>query len=140
MFATYKNPDASLFIRMDFSDDAAWHALCKLVQQPSPSDGFQACFAFVDDRNLVETSIETLAREAAADLRCAAIFVADAEAMSGEDHAVLCVNCSDNPAPSFRVIPAEVWGPENNLRLSNMAFAEFGRNTGPDGVFRGFPA
>lgn len=140
MFAAYRDSDASLFIRMDFSDDAGWHALCNLVQQPSASDGFQACFVFVDDRNLEQTSIETLAREAAADLRCAVIFIADAEANGGEDHTVLCVSCSDTPAASFRVIPAEIWGPENNLRLSNMDFAEFARNTGPDGVFRGFPA
>lgn len=140
MFADYKDPDASLLIRTDFSDDAAWHTLCNLVQQPSAGDGFQAFFAFVDDPKLAGMECAALATQAAQDLHCAAIFVADAEALSGVDHAVLCVDCTDTRGASFRVVPAEIWGPENNLRLCNMDFAEFAAEVGPDGVFRGFPA
>jgi hypothetical protein len=84
--------------------------------------------------------IEALARQAAADLHCAAIFIADAEALDGKDQAVLCVDCANNPGAYFRVIPAEIWGPENNLRISNMDFAEFANAAGPNGIFRGFPA
>jgi hypothetical protein len=83
---------------------------------------------------------EALARHATAELHCAAIFIADAEAIGGEDHAVLCVSCIGSLGASFRIIPAEIWGPENNLRLGNMDFAEFAIAAGPDGVFRGFPA
>jgi hypothetical protein len=140
MFAAYKDPDASLLIRTDFSDDAAWHALCDLVQQPTASDGFQAFFACIDDPKIAEMSIVALAKQAAEDLHCAAIFVADVAAILGADHAVWCVDCADNPRASFRVIPSEIWGPENNLRLGNMDFAEFADEAGPDGIFRGFPA
>ena len=140
MFAPYQSPDASLLIRTDFSDDAAWHALCDLVQQPNASDGFQAAFVCVDDPSLATMSLAQLAKQAAEDLHCAAIFVADVEAIYGADHAVLCLDCSNNPGANFRVIPAEIWGPENNLRLSNMDFAEFAENVENDGVFRGFPA
>jgi hypothetical protein len=140
MFAAYKSADASLLIRTEFSDDVAWQLLCDLVQQPTASDCFQAFFVFVDDAKSAEMTIAALAEQAADDLHCAAIFVADAEAINGADHAVLCVDCADSPGASFRVIPAEIWGPENNLRLSNMDFAEFANEAGPDGVFRGFPA
>jgi hypothetical protein len=138
MFDAYRDPDASLLIRTDFSDDAAWVALCALVQQPNASEGFQASFVFVDDPELAELSLEVLARQAHSDLHCAAIFVADANAIFGKDHEVLCVDCTDTPGAPFRVIPSEIWGPENNLRISNMDFAEFAKAAGADGVFRGF--
>ncbi len=140
MFEHYRDPDASLLIRTDFADDAAWRALGALVQAPTPQDGFQAFFAVVDDPALAELDPAALARHAATDLSCAAIFIADAAAMSGADHAVLCVDCAARPGASFRVIPAEIWGPENNLRIANMDFAEFANAAGDDGVFRGFPA
>jgi hypothetical protein len=140
MFINSKDPDASLLIRTDFSDDTAWRMLCDLVQQPTPGDGFQAFFVCIDNPNIAATSLAELAKQAAEDLHCSALFIADAEAIGGADHAVLCVDCIDNPGAAFRVIPAEVWGPENNLRLANMDFAEFAAVAGPDGVFRGFPA
>jgi hypothetical protein len=42
------------------------------------------------------------------------------------------------PGRTFRVIPSEVWGIENNLWLANMEFAEFADSVDPDGIFRGF--
>jgi hypothetical protein len=38
----------------------------------------------------------------------------------------------------FRVIPSELWGPENNLSIANLDFDEFANNAGSDGIFRGF--
>jgi hypothetical protein len=111
-----------------------------MVQKPTPADGFQALFCCVDDPALAAISLTQLAKQAVEDLHCSAIFIADAKAMSGADRAVLCVDCAHNPGAAFRVIPSEVWGPENNLRLANMDFAEFAAEVGPDGVFRGFPA
>jgi hypothetical protein len=139
MFSLDRDPDASLLIRTDFSDDAAWRALCDLVQQPNPDEGFQAFFVCVDDPRVAGMSIDAIARQAASDLNCAAIFIADTEAIDGKDHAILCVDCADTQERNFfRVIPLEVWGPENNLRIGNMDFAEFENASGPDGVFRGF--
>jgi hypothetical protein len=43
------------------------------------------------------------------------------------------------PGRTFRVIPGEIWGVENNLSLANMDFAEFADSTDRDGLFRGFP-
>jgi hypothetical protein len=46
----------------------------------------------------------------------------------------------DEPGRGFRVVPAELWGVENNLSIANMDFAEFAHHADPDGVFRGFPS
>ncbi|MGF1568782.1 MAG: hypothetical protein ACFCVD_12050 [Nodosilinea sp.] len=46
----------------------------------------------------------------------------------------------DEPGRTFRVIPREMWGVENNLSISNMDYYEFADSTDADGVFRGFPS
>ena len=43
------------------------------------------------------------------------------------------------PGRTFRVIPSEIWGVENNLSIANMGFEEFADAVDSDGVFRGFP-
>ncbi|WP_396159944.1 DUF6924 domain-containing protein [Flavobacterium sp.] len=79
-----------------------------------------------------------MVRSLSRDSRFTPTGLADAETIGGVDHAVLCVDCVDCPGASFRVIPTEIWGHENNLRLSNMDFTEFASAAGPADVFRGF--
>jgi hypothetical protein len=55
------------------------------------------------------------------------------------EHPILVVDLYTEPGRSFRVVPAEVWGIENNLSTANMDFAEFADEADADGVFRGFP-
>jgi hypothetical protein len=138
MFETYENPDASLLIRTDFADDAAWTALCDRVQQPEPNEGFCAIFVFIDDPQIGAMSVEAIAAQVHADTGAGAVFIADATAMAAPDYAVLCIDTGSAPLASFRVIPREIWGPENNLKLGNMDFADFAGAAGADGVFRGF--
>jgi hypothetical protein len=40
---------------------------------------------------------------------------------------------------SFRALPGQVQGIENNLSIANMDFEEFSRAVDADGIFRGFP-
>ncbi|HKT04997.1 MAG TPA: hypothetical protein VJT31_36240 [Rugosimonospora sp.] len=49
------------------------------------------------------------------------------------------MDLADERGRWFRVVPAEMWGVENNVP-GNMFFREFADATDPDGVFRGFPA
>jgi len=51
---------------------------------------------------------------------------------------VLVVDLYSDPGRSFRVIPSELWGVENNLSLANIDFEEFADAVDRDGVFRGF--
>lgn len=138
MFEPYRDADASLLIRTDFSDDSAWQALREVVSAPTLADGFAAFFSFVDDHAIGGLPVNELARHAHADLGVGTIFVADASAMAAPDYPVLCVETAGDPPQSFRTIAAEIWGPENNLRLANMDFAEFAGAVAKDGVFRGF--
>jgi hypothetical protein len=59
--------------------------------------------------------------------------------MTDHERPVLVVDLSQEPGRTFRVIPGQMWGVENNLSLANMEFSEFADNVDPDGVFRGFP-
>ena len=57
--------------------------------------------------------------------------------MAGDGGVV--VDLYDEPGRTFRVIPRELWGVENNLSLANMDYSDFADNVDADGVFRGFP-
>jgi hypothetical protein len=58
--------------------------------------------------------------------------------MTDPEHPVLVVDLYSEPGRSFRVVPSEMWGVENNLSLANMDFEEFADAVDRDGVFRGF--
>jgi hypothetical protein len=66
------------------------------------------------------------------------VFAADATSMLESGKTLLVVDRVDEPGRFFRVVLAEAWGPENNLRLANMDFAEFANASDADEVFRGF--
>lgn len=66
------------------------------------------------------------------------VFAADRSSMVGDERTLIVVGRRQDAGRSFRVPLRESWGPENNLRLANMDFADFSRATDPDGVFRGF--
>jgi hypothetical protein len=134
----YRGVDASLLVRTDYSDDAAWGTLCITVQQPSTGDGFVASFAMVSDARLAGLSPDAIGALVFQDLRHTVVFIADHRTLFDPEHPVLCVTTSESPLAAFRVIPSEIWGPENNLRLCNMDFAEFASAVEADGVFRGF--
>jgi hypothetical protein len=135
MFEQYKSADASLLIRTDFADDGAWVELCSLVHEPTEDD-FRACFECVNDPRLAGIEPAALAKQVWRDLLHSIVFVADTRALYDPEHPVLCVCTSDFAA--FRVGPKDIWGPENNLRLANMDFADFVSAADADGVFRGF--
>lgn len=67
------------------------------------------------------------------------LFVVDQTALADVEHPILVLDLWDEPGRSFRVIPREMWGIEDNLSISNMDFAEFADSADADGVFRGFP-
>jgi hypothetical protein len=65
-------------------------------------------------------------------------MVADRVAHTEPDHALLVVDLHKEPGRTFRVVPSEAWGVENNLSLANMDFEEFADAVDEHGVFRGF--
>ncbi|MEX0641431.1 MAG: hypothetical protein WD468_01955 [Pirellulales bacterium] len=132
--------DNSLLLRTDFSDDAAWTALCEAVQVPS-EEGFQARVDCVSDSAYDGLTVEQLVALApkGGDHNQTFAFVVDRVALTNPEQPVLVVDLYDQPGSTFRVIPREMWGVENNLSIANMDYDEFADNADSDGVFRGFP-
>lgn len=130
--------DNSLLLRTDFSDDAAWKALCDAVQEPS-EEGFQAYFDFISDPTYDGLTIEQLISLAPKGGDHSFVCIADRIALTNPERPILVVDLYDEPGRTFRIIPREIWGVENNLSIANMDYREFADNCDSDGVFRGFP-
>lgn len=121
------------FVRTDFSNLAAWRELLAAVRTES-EDGFLANITVVDDAGFAGAEPGALAESAG---KHAVLFVADALTLSHADKPILCIDPSA-PQNSFRVVPGELWGVENNLSLANMDWEEFAGAVDADGIFRGF--
>lgn len=130
--------DYSLLIRTDFSDDAAWDQVCKKIQALHPKFGFIANVDCINDQACAGVrpgDIETILPQ---NHQRRFVFIVDTETITDPGHPLLVVDLVEQPGKTFRVIPAEAWGPENNLRLAKMDFSNFAEALDPDGVFRGF--
>jgi hypothetical protein len=129
-----------MVLRTDFSDEAAWQALCIAIETPTPVDGFSATVEFIDDRDFegisVETALDNLPEYE--DWWHTFFFIVDQKAITDPEHPILVVDLHEEPGRSFRVIPSEMWSVENNLSISNMEWEDFAVNVDDDGVFRGF--
>lgn len=135
------NFENSLLLRTDFSDDAAWASLCEAVQEPN-EDGFKAYVVCISDAAYDGLTVEQLISLAPKGDQCGQhtfAFIADRTTFANTERPVLVVDLYDKPGQTFRVIPREMWGVENNLSIANMDYSEFADNADPDGVFRGFP-
>ena len=127
--------DNALLLRTDFSDDAAWQAICAAIHMPV--DGFYASVSFVDDpaySGLSKAQILDLF----AGIDQSFVFVADRTAITNPEHPLLVIDLFDEEGQEFRTIPSGVQSIENNLSISNMDFEEFASAADEDGVFRGF--
>lgn len=128
--------NASLVLRTDFSDDAAWNRVCKLIQEPQTEDQFRALVDCVSDPAFEDMTAEQLAKHPGDH---SFIFIADWYAFGDPESSVLVLDRRREVGRTFRVIPSEAWGVQNNLSISNMDFREFADSVDEDGVFRGFP-
>jgi hypothetical protein len=131
------NTDNALVLRTDFSDAAAWEALCAAIEEPVGE--FKAYVEFVSDPVFNSISLEQLLSLVPEDSNHTYMFVVDRMALLQPEHPILVVDLYTEPGRTFRVVPAEMWGIENNLSIANMDFAEFADEADADGVFRGFP-
>jgi len=127
----------SLVIRTDFSDDAAWQRICREVDA---GDGeFFAYVAYVNDREYEGIGIEDLTALGRRGPWRGFLFAVDHETVANPEHPILVVDLVHEPGRSFRAIPHEMPGIENNLSIANMDFVDFAESVDADGVFRGFP-
>lgn len=126
----------STVLRTDFSDDAAWAAVCTAIDGAAEYPHA----TYVSDPRFTDVDIRALIDEDAAegDYKLIYVFLADATTMSHAASPLLAVDLRDDPGRTFRV-PAR-WFPEvsANLSIANMDFDEFADATDGSGVFRGF--
>jgi hypothetical protein len=127
----------ALVLRTDFSDDGSWKSICKAIRKPVGE--FQANVDFINDKTYEGVAVKELLSLISDESIHTFIFIVDSIASSHRDNPILVVDLYTEPGRTFRVIPSEMWGVENNLSIANMDFAEFANSTDPDGVFRGFP-
>jgi hypothetical protein len=129
------NTEESLLLRVDYTDDAAWDALCAMVQQRVGE--FRAYVTPFSDPAYADITLDEIIHLASHPDR-SFVLVADRRALMDPDHPLLVVDLLDEPGRTFRVIPSETWSVENNLSLANMGFEEFAEALDANGVFRGF--
>jgi hypothetical protein len=132
------NTEHSLVLRTDFSDDAAWNALCAAMQEPSDG-GFRAFVDCISDPAYAGLTVDQLVALPPEGTGRSFVFIADQVTFTDPKWPVFVVDLHAEPGRTFRVIPREMWGVENNLSIANMDFYEFADKAEPDGVFRGFP-
>ncbi len=132
------NSEQSLLLRTDFSDDAAWEAVCAAIQEPN-EEGFKAYVDCISDPTYAGLTVEQLVALAPKGGDRTFVFLVDRLTLTHPERPILVVDLYDEPGRTFRVIPREMWGVENNLSIANMDYHEFADSVDPDGVFRGFP-
>jgi len=132
-------PDSAdtLVVRTDFSDEAAWARICDEIE--APVGEFRAYVWFVSDPDFDGLSIDTLISLGRRDPNRSFMFVVDRISLTDAEHPILVLDLADEPEPSFRVVPREMWSVQNNLSIANMDWSDFAESADADGVFRGFP-
>lgn len=128
--------DTTPLVRTDFTSDILWQRVVQAATTPS-SEGFLAIVHFIDSPLFDGAEPATLRREMALTLDASLLILADHTTMTHKEVPLLCLTANEQEG-WLRVIPAELWSIENNIRLANMDFYEYVESAGVDGIFRGF--
>ncbi len=128
--------DATPVIRTDFTDDTTWKKIQRDISATNIM-GFSANVRFIDETQYSGLTGQELLKRVPGLTEYGCVFVADATSMSSVEHHLLVLDPSNPKGTTFRVIPSEAWGIENNLSLANMDYGEFAVSADSDGVFRG---
>jgi hypothetical protein len=129
-----------LMIRTDFENREAWEAICDLVRSPAHigDDVFHAHVEFIDERDYCGLSVEELVEGIQKPYVHSFFFVVDETAVANPEFPILVVALGKPRVRTFRAIPSQIQGVENNLSTANMDFEEFADSVDEDGIFRGF--
>jgi hypothetical protein len=128
----------ALVLRTDFVDEVSWQKICTAIEAPEPVDGFRASVTFISDLAFVGITPQQVLDVIPVDFPHTFLFIVDSHSLAQAETPVLVLDLYAERGRTFRVIPAAIWGVENNLSLANMDFREFADAVDADGVFRGF--
>lgn len=134
------NTEHALVLRTDFADDDAWITICGLIRRPVHDAGreFIAYVEFLDNPSFRDLTTQEILARVPDGYYHTFLFVADKAAMKPPEFPILVVDLYDERGRTFRTIPSQIQGIENNLSIANMDFYEFADNADEDGVFRDF--
>ena len=107
-----KTKDA-LVGRTDFSNQAAWDAICAMIR--APVDGFLAYVEFLDDGEYRDISKEQLLGLVPEDYNHSFIIIVDRTAISQPDFPLLIVDLYEGSGRAFRAAPAQIQSIENTV-------------------------
>ncbi len=140
----------ALVVRVDYTDDAAWHTVIDLL---GGDEDWTVGAQIVDDPAYAGATVDEVLAAAAGDTMLRVLFIADAATMCGA-HPLLAVStltraeCADEErftgemrfGREFRVTPSAVAEVHGNLAIATMSFVEFAESAAgdPEGVHRGF--
>ena len=129
-----------MVVRTDFDNQDAWKTVCELIRAPVQLAGhsFYAPVDFVDDAEYQNLSATEVIAAVPPNYKHSFLFIVDHHTVSSRDFPVLVVDLGGSDHRSFRAIPPQIQGIENNLSIANIDFAEFAETVDVDGTFRGF--
>ena len=132
--------DNSPVVRTDFDDESAWKAVCDLIRQPVnfKGDAFYAHVDFIENPIFRDRTVTELLNMIPSEDPHTFLLIVDRATINGPEFPILVLDLRHERGRTFRVIPSEIQGVENNLSIANMDFYEFADNVDEDGVFRGF--
>jgi len=143
-------------IRTGFSNAGKWEHIRELISAPQ-KDGDKEFFAyvkFVNDEKHRDQDPKQLVLSLPDTYKHMFCFIVDQECIKNAEHPILVVGFypSDNESfdrlpretplsdiATFRALPSQIQGIENNLSIANMDYEEFADSVDMNGVFRGFP-
>lgn len=128
--------DQTMVLRTDYSNDNSWSAV--KVASAAPVGDFQANLVFVEDPSFEGIGPAELVRVFDGKAARSFMFLADQATMTGPEYELICLDLSDQPGKTFRLIASQTWSVENNLSLGNMDFEDFANSFDGSDVFRGF--
>ena len=129
----------ALFLRTDFSIQAAWEDICAAIREPVGIFHFLANIEFLDDAEYTDIAKEQLLTLIINDYNHTFIIATDRTATSHPDHPLLIADLYESSGREFRAVPSQIQGTENDLSIANMDFEEFADSFDEDEFFRGFP-
>jgi hypothetical protein len=144
-------PDrGSLFLRTDFTDDAAWDQVREEATREYGPDEFCANVEPVSDPQWAGAAWEAVKAAAPVDddTGPSVLFIADSITFASPAHPVLVMDLEDkflsvtefpeiaNRTP-FRCIPSALWEVENNLSIANLDWEDYAGNLAGGEVYRG---
>ncbi|MEO8050934.1 MAG: hypothetical protein ABI833_11005 [Acidobacteriota bacterium] len=128
-------------IRAHLESRGAWEAIYGLIRAPQylTSEPFYANVDLLDDCEFQNLSADDLLLRVPSDYPHSFLLAVGQLTVTHSEFPVLIIALKADRGRSFRAIPSQIQGIENNLSIANMDYFEFADCADDDGIFGGIP-